>query len=211
VELAGHGYWTVRAIVRNRVVAVVGVLVLVALWAGSGSSSEKQKRKPGVGRTAAGLPSGRAVPRPLRDAKGDRVVPIKDQFTDLVELKAGLVEGRRALAAMTPDAPEFVELSQEVSTMHAALTRTRLDLLQEWSSETRTRLVMDVGEQRQYFAIINAQAALIASGERPAPPSARKAPSAAIEALLGPQRFAQYQALQKSFFPAGVHPAEILP
>jgi hypothetical protein len=229
--------------VRNRVIGVVAVLALVALWASSRSSSETRS-KPGIAKPAPGVrSSGRsrvphkvgsgsehaildesarvvsarasaraaAVLRRPRDAKRDRIVPVEQLFDDLVQLKDGLAEGRGALAAMTPDAAELVELSKQVNMMHDALTRTRLSVLQEWASAARSHLVMNRDEQRQFFAIVNAEAAAIASGERPAPPSARQAPSAAIKALLGPQRFSQYQSLQKSFFRADVHSGEVLP
>ena len=143
----------------------------------------------------------------LRDDRGERVIPLAERFDDLSAFTTAAAIARRELAKTERGTPAYAELQHQVNTLHDALGRTRLALVQEWSSDALTHVPMSADERQQFTAIVDRQAAAIVA----ATPPERAAPSQAIHALLGDERYAAYENRRKAFFPAGVHAEEVMP
>jgi hypothetical protein len=157
--------------------------------------------------------------RPLRTPEGQRPVPIPALFENAKQLSAalqvskhGLRQLRDALPAGAADAPTFRDLSQQIVLLRKALKQTRLRLLQEWGSEARRSVTLTPEERDRFFAILQRQAKLIAAtttvrGRSPAATDA-PSPNAEIEALLGPERYAQYQNRRKAWLAQAGEPGQ---
>jgi hypothetical protein len=153
-------------------------------------------------------------------------VTVNGLFEHVQTLRAALQltrHGIRQLGETLPadaaGSPAFTHLSKQAGLVRRALGQTRLALLQEWGSEARSQLNMTPDEHAKFFSILNRQAQSImatANGPRRGPAAAaapgETSPDAEIAALLGPERYAQYQTQRKAFFaPAGDQQLEVVP
>lgn len=158
---------------------------------------------------------------PVRTPRGELSVPVHGLFENAKRLKTtlqlsrhGMRQLRDAMSAETADSDAFRQLSHQTTLLHKALTQTRLTLLQEWQNEARRHITMTPEEHQKFFAILNRQAALIVApraGKGQAP-AAGPSPAAEIAALLGPERYAQYQHRRQAWLaPAGKEELEVAP
>lgn len=158
-----------------------------------------------------------------RAPDGAHAVPIAALMANGAQLRTalqlsrhGLRQLRDAMGSEAADAPAFRHLSQQTQLLRSALRDTRLALLQEWGSEARRHITMTPEEHDRFFAILQRQAAAIArpqaAGRRAAAGKAEVAPEAEIAALLGAERYAQYQTRRTAWLaPAGRDALEVVP
>ena len=158
---------------------------------------------------------------PVRTQRGELTVPVHGLFENARQLKTtlqlsrhGMRQLRDAMSAEAADSDAFRQLSHQTALLHKALTQTKLTLLQEWQNEARRHITMTPEEHQKFFAILNRQAALIVAprtGKGQAP-TAAPSPAAEISALLGPERYAQYQHWRQAWLaPAGKEELEVAP
>jgi len=123
---------------------------------------------------------------PMRTNAGARRIPLGLLFDDLLAF-------RDALDA----AKGHPELAQKAAQIHHGLTRTRRQLLQEWSSEVRVGIPMTDDEQQRFFSIVARYAATVGR-------TTSYNPQPELRALLGPERWASYEKRRAAFFPKTV-------
>ena len=159
---------------------------------------------------------------PLRTQRGELTIPVHGLFENAKRLKTtlqlsrhGMRQLRDAMTAEAADSDAFRQLSHQTALLHKALTQTKLTLLQEWQNEARRHITMTPEEHQKFFAILNRHAAVIVAphdGKRRAPQAAAPSLGAEIAALLGPERYAQYQhARQVWLASAGNEELEVAP
>lgn len=166
---------------------------------------------------------------PLRTPQGSLTVPLHGLFENAKTLRTALQLSRHGLRrlseATTADVtggPAFKHLSQQTTVLRNALNQTKLALLQVWGNEARNHIKMTPDEHAKFFAILNRQAARMMAapgGKRRAPPAGGTAGilsssslDADMAALLGPERYGQYQTQRKAFLaPAGEQDLEVVP
>ena len=119
-------------------------------------------------------------------------------------LAAGALQ--RLKEALPPAAAEsalFVELSRQRDLLAQASATVRVAILQEWGSEARRRIPMTAEEGGRFFALLRRQA-------RDASPGT--AAASELASLFGPERYARYLALRRSWLaPAGGQVPQVLP
>lgn len=164
----------------------------------------------------------------ILDHTAARTVTVNGLFENVQTLRAALQLARHGirqlgetLPADAAGSPAFTHLSKQAGRLRRALGQTRLALLQAWGSQARSQINMTPDEHAKFFAILNRQAQSImaaANGPRRGPAAAAAAapgetsPDTEIAALLGPERYAQYQTQRKAFFaPAGDQQLEVVP
>ena len=159
---------------------------------------------------------------PVRTPRGELTVPVHGLFENARRLKTtlqlsrhGMRQLRDAMSAEVADSDAFRQLSHQTTLLHKALTQTRLTLLQEWQNEARRHIALTPEEHAKFFAILNRQAAVIVgprTGKGQAPATAAQSPAAEIAALLGPERYAQYQHWRQAWLAsAGNEELEVAP
>lgn len=158
---------------------------------------------------------------PIRTERGELAIPVHGMFENAKRLKTtlrlsrhGLRQLRDAISADAADSAAFRQLSHQTALLHKALTQTRLALLQEWQNDARRHITMTPEEHQKFFAILNRQAALIvaAPGGKKQGPAAATSAAAEIAALLGPERYAQYQHRRQAWLaPGGGEDLEVAP
>jgi hypothetical protein len=147
-------------------------------------------------------------PRAVHDRKGRRTVELAQLFDDAISFSVALRLSAPALQELRAQVPAgkssatlFASLEHTTATLRQALDVTRLALLQEWAAEARRQITMTPEEERQFYAIVLQRARNIrAAGSQTSPD---------LAALLGPERYAQYQARRKAFIPDRA--AEVMP
>lgn len=173
------------------------------------------------GRDVTRLASSILERTPVRTPTGELTVPVHGLFENARTLRAalqlsrhGLRQLRDSVSAEAADSGAFRHLTQQTAVLRKALIQTRLALLQEWGNEARRHLSLTSGEHATFFAILQRQAAAIVA----TPGRGRTAAHAAssmdteIAALLGPERYAQYQHRRKAWIaPAGEDTLEVVP
>ncbi|HEY6180227.1 MAG TPA: hypothetical protein VIX73_37555 [Kofleriaceae bacterium] len=150
---------------------------------------------------------------PLRTQRGELAIPVHGMFENARKLRSalqlsrhGLRQLRDAVSAEAADSAAFRQLSHQTARLHKALNQTRLALLQEWENDARHHIEMTPEEHKQFFAILDRQAAAIVAtpGGKNRAPAAASSPGAEIAALLGPERYAQYKLRRQAWLaPAG--------
>lgn len=147
---------------------------------------------------------------PVRTPTGELTVPVPGLFENARKLRSalqlsrhGLRELRDAVSAETADSGAFRHLSQQTALLRKALNQTRLAVLQEWGNEARRHITMSSDEHAKFFAILNRQAATIVAMPgvkgRASAHAGSSDTDAEMAALLGPERYAQYQHRRKAW------------
>lgn len=138
-------------------------------------------------------------------------LPVAAMMANAKDLGGALALGQHALhqlrdqlASQDLDAPAYKQLAQQTGKLRSALARTRLDLLQAWGSDVRKHLALTPDEHAKFFAILNQQAAKIATSQR--------SNDRELETLLGPERFTSYKLRREAWLaPAGDAGKELVP
>ena len=160
---------------------------------------------------------------PVRTPQGELTIPINGLFENASKLRSALQLSRHGLRQLrdtistdAAESPAFRQLSQQTAVLRRALTQTRLALLQEWGNEAARHITMTPDERAKFFDILHRQALTIAA----APTTRSRAPAAAtasspdddLSALLGRERYAQYQVRRTAWHaPIGQRELEVAP
>lgn len=161
---------------------LLSILLSLALAAcASGDASVENRVNRAADRAAALDTRG-----PLRTHTGVRRIPLAVLFDDLLAFRDALDAARN-----------HPELARQSAQIQHGLTRTRRQLLQEWSSEVRAAIAMTSGEQQRFFAIVAKYAATVGR-------ATTYNPQPELRALLGPDRWASYEQRRAAFFPRTV-------
>lgn len=172
------------------------------------------------GHSITGLASSIVARNQGRTLQGTRAVPVPALFANTARLgaalrlsKHGLRQLRETIGSDAADAPVFRHLSQQTGVLRKALRDTRMALLQEWGSEARRHIAMTPEEHEKFFALIGKQAQAIAGKTGKGRAVGETASlDAEVEALLGPERYAQYQMRRKVWLaPAAQDALEVVP
>jgi hypothetical protein len=172
------------------------------------------------GHSITGLASSIVARNQGRTPQGALAIPIPALLANSAKLgtalrmsKHGLRQLREAIGADAADAPVFKHLAHQTGVLRKALRDTRMVLLQEWASEARRHIAMTPEEHASFFAILNRQAVALAGKSSPKGRATAAATSfdAEVEALLGPERYAQYQTRRRAWLaPAGQDALEVV-
>jgi len=151
-------------------------------------------------------------------------LPVAAMMANAKDLDGALRLGQHALRQLRDrlasddlEAPAYKQLGQQTGKLRSALARTRLDLLQAWGSEVRKHLALTPDEHVKFFAILNKQAAQIATSGKGATTARSIATShrsndSELQALLGPERFTSYKLRREAWLaPAGDVGTELVP
>jgi hypothetical protein len=171
----------------------------------------------------------------FRTPGGQPAVTVRQRFADALRFSWALKLARHAIRQLhevlpteIAEGPPLAALEKEMASIREALAKTNLLLLEEWGSESRRQLELTPEEHARFFAIFNQQARQVAARARAAlstkqvnAPSVgvsagatatARRPSDELAALLGPERYQKYQALQRSWIAAnGGEGTQVLP